>query len=477
MSDLSPRKPNNRQLLWPDSILDIQEKLLDLPIDSPIYIVGGAVRDAFLSRPVNDLDLATSGDSIKIARQITNALKGDIYVMDAERGVARVLLDTAEGRLTIDVAAFRGDSLLSDLQGRDFTLNAIAVDLWGDLQLLIDPLGGEADAAQKLLRRCMPNSIADDPIRALRAVRQSVELKGHIESHTQADIRAHASALMDTSPERVRDEFFKLLALERPAAGLKVADALGLLEPILPHITSRKAKPELWKLSIDTVERLTGLFNTLSYRRNDNTAASFEYGMLAIQLDRFRAQINEHFATEWPNERAHTALMVLGALLHRLEDSPNIAGEVADALRLSSPEKKRLVGMVKHYPAAQGIEFKSPLAQHRYWYPLGEIGIDALLLGLADTLATYGLELVQDEWLIFVERALASFYAYFVEQDIVVNPPLFLNGDDLMAELGLEGGKIIGELLTVLREGQATGQITNREAALERAKQYLANRA
>jgi tRNA nucleotidyltransferase/poly(A) polymerase len=92
MSDLSPRKPKNRQLLWPDSILDIQEKLLDLAIDVPLYIVGGAVRDAFLSRPVKDIDLATSGDSIRIARQITNALNGDIYVMDAERGVARVLL-------------------------------------------------------------------------------------------------------------------------------------------------------------------------------------------------------------------------------------------------------------------------------------------------------------------------------------------------------------------------------------------------
>jgi tRNA nucleotidyltransferase/poly(A) polymerase len=473
MSDLSPRKPKNRQLLWADSILDIQEKLLDLPIDAPLYIVGGAVRDAFLSRPVKDLDFATSGDSIKIARQIANALKGDIYVMDAERGVARVLLDTSEGRLTLDVAAFRGDGLLSDLQGRDFTLNAMAVDFWGDLQLLIDPLGGGADAAQKLLRRCMPNSIADDPIRALRAVRQSVELKAHIESNTQADIRSHASDLTQSSPERVRDEFFKLLDLERPAAGLKVADALGLLEPILPYIGSRKDNSELWKLSIDTVERLTGIFNTLSYRRNDNTAASFEYGMLAIQLDRFRAQINKHFATEWPNERAHTALMVLGALLHRLENAPTVAAEVADALRLSTPEKKRLVGMVKHYPAAQVMEFKSALAQHRYWYPLGETGIDALLLGLADTLATYGLELVQDEWLIFVERALASFYVYFVEQDIVVNPPLFLNGDDLMTELNLEGGKIIGELLTLLREGQATGEITSREAALELAKQYL----
>lgn len=473
MSDLTPRKPKNRLLLWPDSILDIQEKLLDLTIDAPLYIVGGAVRDAFLSRPVKDLDLATSGNSIKIARQITNALNGDIYVMDEERGVARVLLDTPEGRLTIDVAAFRGDSLLSDLEGRDFTLNAMAVDLWGDLQMLIDPLNGEADAAQKHLRRCTPNSIADDPIRALRAVRQSVQLKGRIETETQADIRAHAPLLMTTSPERVRDEFFKMLGLDRPSAALKVADALGLLEPILPYINSRKANPETWKFSMDCVERLTGIFNTLSYRRNDNTAASFEYGMLAIQLDRFRAKVNEHFMMEWPNERPHMALMSLGALLHKLDNAAEIAGEVADALRLSSPEKKRLVGMIKHYHAAQTIEFKSALAQHRYWYPLGEIGVDALLLGLADTLATYGIDLVQDEWLIYVERALASFYAYYVQQETVVNPPLFLNGDDLMAELDLQGGKIIGELLRILREGQATGEITSREAALEAAKHYL----
>jgi hypothetical protein len=68
---------------------------------------------------------------------------------------------------------------------------------------------------------------------------------------------------------------------------------------------------------------------------------------------------------------------------------------------------------------------------------------------------------------------LASLYAYFVQQETVVNPALFLNGDDLMAELSLEGGKIIGELLNVLREGQAVGDIRSREEALDVAKRYL----
>lgn len=482
MSDLTPRKPKTRLMLWSDTILDIQDKILDLNLTDPLYIIGGAVRDAFLHLPVKDIDLATPVNSIKIARKIANAFKGDIFVMDDERGVARVLIDTDKGKLTLDIAAFRGDDLMTDILGRDFTVNAMAVDMVGDLQLLIDPLNGEADATQKVIRRCSPISISDDPIRALRAVRQSTQLKFRIEPETLKDIRAHGLKLLETSPERIRDEFFKILGLHRSTSAIKVLHALGLLQAILPEIQSLEGKilpePHIfegWKQAIETVENLAGIMDTISYRRSDSTAASFAYGMLAMQLDRFRKELNQHLAMEYPDERKHTALMVLAGLLHRVDNALEVVAQVADDLRLSNPEKKRLLAMIEYFEMTQTLDYNSPLDVHRFWYALEDKGIDAILLDLADYLATYGNELNQDAWLIQVERAFMLLFAYYKQQDTVVSPSPLLNGNDLMTELDLNGGRIIGNLLTHIREGQVIGEINNREQALNAAKQYLAD--
>lgn len=480
MSDLTPHKPKTRLMLWSDSILDIQETILGLNLNVPLYIIGGAVRDSFLHFPVKDIDLAMPTDSIKVARKIANAFKGDIFVMDEERGVARVLIDTDDGKLILDVAAFRGDDLMADIVGRDFTVNAMAVDMLGDLQLLIDPLNGEADATQKVVRRCSPISIADDPIRALRAVRQSTQLKFRIEPDTLKDIHEHGSKLLETSPERIRDEFFKILGLKRSWVALKVIYALGLLQGILPEIQTLDdnvlPEPHVfdgWKQATETVGNLVGIMDTISYRRSDSTAASFSYGMIAMQLDRFRKELNEHLAIQYPNERSHSALIVLAGLLHRVDNAPQAAAQVAEDLRLSNPEKKHLIRMIENYQIAQTLDYESPLDVHRFWYPIKESGIDAILLGLADYLATYGNELNQDAWLIQVERALMLLFAYYVQPDTVISPVPLLNGNELMEEFSLEGGPIIGELLTHLREAQVVGDVSTREEAIKVTKHYL----
>lgn len=483
MHDMTPRAPQNRSLIWSDNVLDLHDALLSLKLPDALYIVGGAVRDAYLQRPVKDLDLATPGDAIQIARQMTNLLRGDIFVMDAERGVARVLVDTPEGRLTIDVARFRGDTLLDDLLGRDFTLNAMAVDVQGDLSQLIDPLGGEQDVLAKVVRRCTEDSLADDPIRSIRAVRQGVQLGFRLEPETIRDVRRYGAQISETSAERVRDEFFKLLALPDVRKALRVLMQLGLLATILPEVAPL---PEIrldngldgWSYTLEVVQKLSNILTIISYQRSDNSAATFQYGLLAMQLDRFRAQLNEDLGIAWPGERSHRALLMLGALLHRIPDAEaeqraETASKRAHALRLSNPEKKRIHGMIAHYQDAQTLDYEDVLALHRYWYPLQERGIDALLLALAVYLAQAGTELEQDAWLVQVDRAQAMLDAYYTRHADIVSPTLLMNGQDLMEALDVEGGPIIGDLLRVLREGQVTGTITSREDALTAARAYL----
>lgn len=497
MGDLTPRVPA-RPLIWPDIVLDLQDVLRESP--SEIYIVGGAVRDALLHRPLKDVDLATSGDGIRLARQIANHFKGDFFVLDAERGVGRALVDAPEGRLILDVAGFRGDGLYADLIDRDFTINAMAADVRADLALVIDPLGGEPDINSKQLRRCRPGAILNDPIRSLRAVRQGAQLGFRIEADTLREVKQSVPLLADASPERVRDEFFKLLSLARPVGALRIADQVGALGVVLPEVTLLHGLPQSephlfdgWQHTLMVVENLSNILATLAYHRSDNLTGAFGLGMLAIALDRYRAQIQEHVNTNWPNERPHRALLMLAALLHdagkpataqqddndrwRFIGHETVGAELAEAratdLRLSNSERERLVAIVQNHMRPLLLDDPTPRAIHRFWRHLGAAGVDVCLLSLADYLGARGATLNQDDWLVMVERTRVLLQAYFDQHDTLVAPPVLVDGHMLMQTFGLKSGPMIGQLLDLIREGQVSGEIHTAEDALAAARWYL----
>ncbi len=487
MMDIAPRQPH-RPLIWPDFVLDLQEFLAQIPDE--IYIVGGAVRDALLHRPLHDIDLATPHNAIKTARKIANHFNGNFFPLDSERDVGRVLLDLPDGRLVLDIARFRGETLLDDLTDRDFTLNALAVNIKSDLSLLIDPLNGEADIRNKLLRRCSDHALADDPIRALRAVRQSNQLGMRIEASTLLDLRHAIAELGSVSPERIRDEWFKLLSLPRPSAALRVVDRLGLLAVIMPGVMPLQTASDLTFPEYDmlqhtlaVVDYLTSIFNVVSYRRTDQTAASFGLGMLAIQLDQFRTHLITHLDFQWPNERPHTALMILAAMLHESgsvegdsgneERSASAAGVQADALRLSAAEKERLMTVIRNHQLPFSLLDTTPLSLYQFWKKLGIAGVDVCLFYLANYLANHGANLNQNDWLAVVDRVRILLDAWYVKHEQVVSPPALIDGSVLMKTFQLKPGPIIGEILERVRVAQVIGDVHTTDEAIRFVEKYL----
>lgn len=482
MSDLTPRIPK-RPLLWPDIVFALQAMLRQK--DTPVYIVGGAVRDAYLHRPIHDLDLATPNHAIRLGRQIADALKGDFFVLDRARDIARVLAEVADTgeKVMIDIAHFQGGDLLADLTGRDFTLNAMAVDLQGDLDALIDPLHGEQDLVDRVLRQCNPHAVLNDPIRALRAVRQSLQLKARIEPETLGCIRAAAPRLLESSSERVRDELFKILSSGNPVPPLRVADALGLLAVVIPEIASLHgiavdaAQEDAWHHTLTVVEKLDGLLAVFDPHRTGDTAAAFGYGMVAVALGHLRPRLREHLIVTWPDDRTHRGVLILAALLHDLRDATGqrsncLIKERVEALRLSNIEQKRLSLVMGHYTTVFDIEI-TPLALHRFWYSLGEAGVDVCLFALAKRLAKAGIQIDHAAWVMLVERVQTLLDAYFHHYGEIVAPAPLLDGNQLMDALGLRPGKHIGNLLTLIREGQVTGEITTIDEALATARASL----
>ena len=129
-----------------------------LPSSLPIYLVGGAVRDAIMYNEIHDLDFIVPDDGLIIGRQVADRLNAAYYPLDKKRKSGRVVYQRSNGsNLVIDFTVRQGLNLENDLSGRDFTINAIAVDV-KKIHQLLDPLGGAADLNAKLLRSCSPNS-------------------------------------------------------------------------------------------------------------------------------------------------------------------------------------------------------------------------------------------------------------------------------------------------------------------------------
>ena len=142
-----------------------------------LWIVGGAVRDALLGRPVTDLDLAVRGEPEKVARTLAGAVGGPVFALSEAFGAWRAM-DAARA-WTCDVTAVHGEGIDADLARRDFSINAIAAPLAGGEPH--DPQGGIADLEAGVLRvlggpDVERSAYADDPLRPLRLARLATEL-------------------------------------------------------------------------------------------------------------------------------------------------------------------------------------------------------------------------------------------------------------------------------------------------------------
>jgi len=208
---------------------DLLEKLRSIfeAYQDNVHLVGGAVRDIFLRRPIHDLDFAVRGQALKLTSLVANTLGCPAFVLDKDRGTGRVIL--VEKGITIDFSALQGDSIEEDLRLRDFTINAMALPSSDFHESnVIDPYGGLKDLNKKIIKPTSDEVISSDPLRALRAVRFAVELDFSLSFEVMELIKDHRLLLKAVSGERIRDELLKIIESPRPAAGLEYLGLLGL---------------------------------------------------------------------------------------------------------------------------------------------------------------------------------------------------------------------------------------------------------
>jgi Poly A polymerase head domain len=191
------------------------------------WIVGGAVRDELLGRPLVDLDIAVRRPK-RAARAYAKRSGGAPFALSDRHGAWRVALE--DGR-TVDFTPLPG-SVEDDLATRDFTINAIAWPLAGGEP--VDPFGGQEDLAAGRLRAVRESVFVDDPLRLMRAVRLEDELDVQLDEETERLVRRHASLVTMSAGERILAELQRL-----SVGGYRRLDELSLLAQLGGAITDR----------------------------------------------------------------------------------------------------------------------------------------------------------------------------------------------------------------------------------------------
>ncbi|HLO86405.1 MAG TPA: CCA tRNA nucleotidyltransferase [Nostocaceae cyanobacterium] len=386
------------------------------------YMVGGAVRDAILgrSREYLDLDFIIPDDAVQIAKAIARNYQAGFVLLDAERKIARVVFPQA----TADFAQQEGESLITDLNRRDFTINAIAYHPY--TQEIIDPLQGCADITDGLLRMISPVNLQDDPLRLMRAYRQAAQLGFTIEANTQATIRTLATDIQKVAFERVRVEIGYLLANSQGTPWLINAWSDGLLSHFFKHATPT---------SVQKLAAVDQAFTTLATT----------WPQLGEELQQ---PVRDTIKTTW------LGIAKLACLVH---PNPELAETELQERTYSRTESRGVKTALKLFP-----QFKVNLSLREQYFLFQEAG--------AFFAATAVLALAENT---LVEAIAPLINRYLNPDDLVAHPTTLLSGEDVIISLNIPASPKIKKILTEIAVAQAEGKIATKAEAIAFAQELV----
>jgi len=247
-----------------------------------LALVGGPVRDAILGRLGNDLDFTTDAHP-KDCEKILNKWADSVWDIGAAFGTVA----GKKGEITVEVTTYRSESYDSssrkpnvefgktiegDLARRDFTINAMALELTTSEPTFIDLFNGVADLQNKLIKTPgkAEESFSDDPLRMMRAARFMSQLNFEIDPSVLVAIKSMATRLEIISFERIRDEFIKILMSPSPRIGITVLVETGLTDYFLPEVPKLKLEidehhhhKDVYEHSLTVLEQAIGLESRL----------------------------------------------------------------------------------------------------------------------------------------------------------------------------------------------------------------------
>ena len=454
---------------------EINKKLLELCEEgTELFLVGGYIRDVLLNKECFDKDYAVKGENaISFARKVAEAFDGYFVLLDEEHDIARVVMPDKKN--TLDFAGCVGQDILTDLENRDYTINAIACKIEKNKSILIDPLGGLEDLDKKIVRTIGEKNILDDPLRILRAYRFSAQLGFSIEDKTLKLIEKHKSLITMVSIERITQELIKLFESDFAGENLCLMNNSGFLDEIFPELIIQRTIPPnlhhhlgLLDHSIECVKQLEMEIKNFPDWTKEHLYREFSSGIKAISLLKlatFLHDIGKPSTWNIDEEGRHR-------FIKHEEIGSVMVLNVLKRLKFSKMAMKYIAKLIKYhmYPSQllhEGLENISEKAMMRMFRRIGDDMPELLLLAMADRLSARGPEITDE----IVKKNIQGLYFFLEEyrklQEEVTKIPKLVDGNEVMEIFKISPSPILGKILKDLNEAQISGDVNTREEALE----------
>jgi putative nucleotidyltransferase with HDIG domain len=443
------------------------------------YVVGGTVRDILMGQVPKDIDVVCKKAkelALKIAKNRNTAF---VPMEKKPEEPCYRLIKRDNPEYFLDITELKGNSIYEDINNRDFTINAIALEIKDDGTLgnIIDPLNGIDDIKKKIIKITNINAFVNDPLRILRAFRFSSMLNFSIAQETFREIHEKAHLLKNISPERIMYEILLILKHENSNIYFRQMDESGVLEVIFPEILPMKGCPQnryhhldVWQHSLLTMEKCEYVINNLQDFVGDKS------GEVQIYLKKDR----------------NLQLLKLASLLHDIgkpmtysknadagritfhrhsEKGAEIIQEMAKRLKLSNKDTSYIYFLVGNHLNILNLysDKKSKFEMIKWIKGLSDHIIPIIILSIADVLSALGPESSEIKRRGYIRWASNLLISYLDELKPRFESKPIITGEDLLSE-GIQEGPLIGKILQEVRILQDAGEIKSREAALELIK-------
>ncbi len=437
----------------------------------PLYLVGGAVRDLLLQDTLSpDLDVVVPAEAAKdVAESLARQIDGKCICLDAHFQIYRVIVFPSLDML--DIAGCIGDSIEADLQRRDLTVNAIGYDF--ATGQLLDPINGQVDLANGVIRMLRAGNMVEDPLRLLRVFRIAAELGfENIDAATLEVVRRHGEKVIKVAAERINYEMMKLLSAPRCYYHVRLMAETRLLEHIYPELTPSHQSPAnryhhlgLFDHTLELINQSELHFSSLPQEIQNHLKSDFNPFTKRLALVRLAClfhDIGKPPTMQYDPEQdkymyyghdAVSAELVLGIAV-RLKWGKDITKDVYELVRWHL------------YPGDMLKPAVTDKGLRKFFNRVGPILPELLLLAIADRYSACGPAITEADLTDMKAGLIALWDKYKAYKIAVEAKPKLLTGKEIMDLLHIEPGPEVGRIMAEISEAQTNGELSSREAAI-----------